>query len=537
MQAKRATSGTKVFAGIRIAGWAPTPILVGRTLDAGAVISMIGVILAAGVGSRLRPMTNTKPKCLVTTAGKAILQYQIDAYQLAGIDTIIIVVGYEGAAIRDYCKHIKDLDIIIVENVDYEDTNNMYSLHLTRMHVAGRPFILNNADLSIDPVIVNRLLDSPFDNAIAVDRSLYNAESMKVSVNEAGLITNIAKTIAKADAYACSIDFYKFSAQASEIFFAEINTIIEGNGNRKDWTEVAMQQLFQSGRMDFQPCDITGAKWVEIDNYADLAQSDRLFSGLDEKIDHIDNFVFDLDGTLYVGSQPVEGASQAITGLRQQGKQVFFVSNNSSKNKQDYVSRLEKMGIPAQQEDIVLSTDAVVSWLNRRRVEKIHVLGTNSLKKTLLDEGFNIDSADPEFVVIGYDTELSYKKLITACKYINEGTDILATHMDMFCPSEIGPIPDIGATLEMIRLTTGKVPFKVFGKPGRDMIKPLVERFDLDLTRTVVIGDRLHTDIAMAHETGCLSLLVLTGETAREQLEGASVKPTFVLDSVAGLKK
>lgn len=496
---------------------------------------MIGVILAAGVGSRLRPMTNTKPKCLVTTAGKAILQYQIDAYQHAGIETVIIVVGYEGAAIRDYCKHLKGINIVIVENTDYEDTNNMYSLHLTRKYVAGKPFILNNADLSIDPVIVRRLLDAPFDNAIAVDRSLYNVESMKISVDSAGLISDIAKTIAEPAAYACSIDFYKFSAQASKVFFDEMNAIIEVTGNRKDWTEVAMQQLFKSRRMDFYPCDITGCSWVEIDNYADLALSDRLFSGLDRQLPEIDSFIFDLDGTLYVGSRPIEGASRTIAQLRQQGKRVFFISNNSSKNKQDYVSRLEKLGIAAKEDEIVLSTDAVVNWLNRRRVEKIHVLGTNSLKKTLLDEGFNIDSADPEFVVIGYDTELNYKKLVTACKYINEGTDILATHPDMFCPSEIGPIPDIGATLEMIRLTTGKTPFKVFGKPSREMIKPLVDRFDLDLTRTLMVGDRLHTDIAMARDVGCRGLLVLSGETGREQLEDSSVIPDFVLDSVAVL--
>src|SRR5690606_15301721 len=118
---------------------------------------MIGVILAAGVGSRLRPMTNNKPKCLVTTAGKAILQYQIDAYREAGIDQLVIIVGYEGNAIRQYCKHIKDIKITILENSDYEITNNMYSLYLAKNHVEGSPFILNNADLSIDSKIVQKL--------------------------------------------------------------------------------------------------------------------------------------------------------------------------------------------------------------------------------------------------------------------------------------------------------------------------------------------------------------------------------------------
>lgn len=496
---------------------------------------MIGIILAAGLGSRLRPMTNHKPKCLVATAGKPILQYQIDAYKQAGIEELVIVVGYEGEAIRDYCKHIKDIRIRIVENTDYEVTNNMYSVYLARHLAAGKPFILNNADLSIDPQIVARLLNDPSANAVAVDTSLYLGESMKITVNTHGLIDNIAKTIDKSAALGCSIDFYKFSAEASQVFFDEISQIVEQECNLKDWTEVALQRLFQSARLQFLPCDIAGLDWVEIDNYADLAQSDRIFSALDRKLAQIDNLILDLDGTVYLGSQLIPGADRAIAHLRSQGKKIYFISNNSSKHKRDYVQRLGQHSIECSEDDFVISSDAVIEYLHRRRVEKIHVLGTNSLKKIFLDEGFNIDSADPEFVVIGHDTELSYQKLVTACKYINAGTDILATHCDMFCPSEIGPIPDVGATLEMIRLTTRKTPMKVFGKPNAEMIRPLLERHQLDLSRTLIIGDRLHTDIALARTVSCQSLLVLTGETSRDQLEGANVQPDFVLDSLADL--
>lgn len=161
------------------------------------------------------------------------------------------------------------------------------------------------------------------------------------------------------------------------------------------------------------------------------------------------------------------------------------------------------------------------------------MLGTNSLKKQLMDEGFNIDSTHPEYVVVGYDTELSYQKLRAACRYINDGVDILATHPDVFCPSEFGPLPDIGALLEMLKLTTGRTPKKVFGKPSQDMIELLVEKFDIDPKRTVIVGDRLHTDILMARQAGCYGLLVLTGETTRDQVEGSSVVPDFILQSVA----
>jgi HAD superfamily hydrolase (TIGR01450 family) len=493
---------------------------------------MIGVILAAGIGSRLRPMTNTKPKCLVTTAGMPILRYQIDAYIAAGINEIVLVIGYEGGAIRDYCKHLKGIQIHIVENPDYETTNNMYSLYLTRHLVNGGAFILNNADLSIDHTIVSDLLASPSEDAIAVDTSLYNGESMKVSVNPEGFITNISKAIPEADAFACSIDFYKFSEASSKVFFAEIERIIEGEQNLKDWTEVAMQRLMQAGNLLFKPCDIRGKRWVEVDNYEDLALSDRLFSGLDQKLNDIDNVLLDLDGTVYVGNRVVVGAAEAIQKLRDMGKNIYFFSNNSSKTKPEYVARLNKLGIDASETQIVLSTDGLIEYLKRAKVENIHVLGTNAFKKALLDEGFRIDSDKPEYVVLGYDTELEYRKLSTVCRYINDGVDMLATHCDAFCPTEHGPVPDIGATIEMLRVTTGKVPVKVFGKPNAEMVEPLIRAFMLDPKRTMIVGDRLHTDIRMAKNFKCYGMLVLSGDTSRDQVEHSDDQPDFILNSI-----
>lgn len=496
---------------------------------------MIGIILAAGVGSRLRPMTNTKPKCLVTTAGKPILEYQIDAYKEAGIEELFIVVGYEGSAIRDYCKHIKDLKINIIENSDYETTNNMYSLYLAKQHIAGKSFILNNADLSIDSEIVKILLQSSASNAIAVDTSLFNDESMKITLNSEGIISNISKQISEEDSFACSIDFYKFSEDSSTIFFNEITRIVEEEKNLKDWTEVAMQRLFQNGELNFSPCDIAGKNWVEIDNYEDLAQSDRKFSAFDKTISSIENIFFDLDGTVYVGNITVPGAKEAIDKLAKLGKKIFFLTNNSSKSKSDYVERLRNIGIETNKDQIILSTDAVIDYLISGKVARVHVLGTNSLKKTFLDHGFQIDSANPEYVVIGYDTELNYQKLVTACTYINEGADIIATHCDMFCPSENGPIPDIGALLEMIKLTTGKTATKVFGKPSKEMIEPIMRSQGLDPGKTLIIGDRLHTDILMAKNVSCHGLLVLTGESTRDQIEDSKVMPDFVLNSIADI--
>lgn len=239
---------------------------------------MIGVILAAGVGSRLRPMTNDKPKCLVTTAGKSILQYQLDAYKEGGIKELVVVVGYEGQAVKEYLKHNKDFKIKIIDNDIYEDTNNMYSFYLTKEYVKGKAFILNNADLSVESSLIANMLADERKDLVAVDVGLFNDESMKVTIDEVGNISDISKQVKKENAVGCSIDFYKFSERSSTRFFEEMETIIDVDKNLKDWTEVAMQRLFQSQELQFSVFDIQGLSWVEIDNYDDLALSDEIFS-------------------------------------------------------------------------------------------------------------------------------------------------------------------------------------------------------------------------------------------------------------------
>lgn len=490
---------------------------------------MIGIILAAGIGSRLRPMTNDKPKCLVKSAGKPLLEYQLDAYQEAGIKEILIIIGYEGKAIKEYCKHIKGLTIKFIENCHYEDTNNMYSLYLAKKYAAGKSFILNNADLCIDKGIVSKLANFNSENAIAIDTSLYNEESMKVSLSATGQINDISKAIGQEKAHGCSIDFYKFSAEASSVFFKKISHIIEEQKNLKDWTEVALQSLLNQGALEFHPIDIAGDRWVEIDNYNDLALADRLFSNFDDEIKDIKNIYFDLDGTIYVGSNPVPGASEAILELKGKGKKIYYLSNNSSKNKADYVDRLKALGVDASEQEIILSTDGVIEFLKKNKVTKVYVLGTESLVSTFREHDFNVETDSPEYVIVGYDTELTYAKLVQACKYINSGVDYLATHCDAFCPSEHGPIPDIGSLVDMIKTTTKKSPVKTFGKPSADMIN------SIEASNSLIVGDRLHTDMLLARNIGCRGLLVLTGETSRESLDSSPIFPDFVLKTIADI--
>ncbi|HHY8433265.1 TPA: HAD-IIA family hydrolase, partial [Escherichia coli] len=416
----------------------------------------------------------------------------------------------------------------IIENDEYEITNNMYSLFLVKKYVYNKSFILNNADLAISDDIIKRMVESDKPDLVSVDVGLFNDESMKVTLKD-NFISNIAKNISKDNSYGCSIDFYKFSPSSSSIFFDEVERIVIKEKNKKDWTEVALQRLFMDGRLKFEALNISGLPWVEIDNYDDLAIADEIFSQKNKKVSEYSAYCFDLDGTIYVGNIILRDVVLSINQLKQQGKIVKFISNNSSKNKEEYVDRLIKMGIEASREDIKLSTDSAIHFLKQQQVEKVYVVGTRSLQKEIIDAGFELCSHQPDFILLGYDTELTYSKLMNACRLINSGVDYIATHCDIFCPSENGPIPDIGSLITLLELTTGKSPYKVFGKPNSDLLDLILQNDNLDRSDLLMVGDRLYTDIKMAHNANIDSVLVLSGDTKRDEVEESFIKPTYIM--------
>lgn len=215
---------------------------------------------------------------------------------------------------------------------------------------------------------------------------------------------------------------------------------------------------------------------------------------------------------------------------------MFYISNNSSKSKADYVKRLAKFGLKAKEEQIVLSTDSMIRFLKKMNVSKVFVLGTKSLKQMILDAGIDICSIYPEFVVVGYDTELSYRKLVDTCRLVNKNIDFIATHCDQVCPTEDGPIPDIGLIIEMIEKTTNKNVYKVFGKPNVDLIETIIERYSIPRDEILMIGDRLYTDIAMAVNAEVDSILVLSGDTSRNEVEEQPYSATYVLKNISRIK-
>ncbi len=493
---------------------------------------MKAIILAAGVGSRLRPLTANKPKCLVKVAGKSILDYQIGAFVSAGIKEIIIIIGYEAEKVQRYCKKIKDIKIKLIRTPDYENTNNMYSLYLARDDLVGENFILVNGDVVFESEILYKMVHSPFRDLIACDRSVYNKESMKIKIVEDGYIRSIRKTITKKSAHATSIDLYKFSEKSSLVLFQEIIKIIEVEKNLRDWTEVVLDRLFQRKALKIKPLDIDGKSWIEIDNYNDLACADKIFSRFDTTFKSKKLIFLDLDGTVYIGNKLIKGTKQFLKYLKDRKINYYFLSNNSSRSKMDYVKKLLDLGIQTCDGKIILSTDGVIEFLFKKKVKNVYVVGTKSMEKMFKEAEFNLDSQDPEYIVLGYDTELTYKKLKKTAILLQNGVELIATHFDIVCPTPEGLIPDIGSMIALIEKATKKKPMKIFGKPNVEMISHVITRHTVSSKEVVIIGDRIYTDMELANRVDCDFVCVLSGETLREGIEELNKPPALVVKDI-----
>lgn len=233
---------------------------------------MKALILAAGLGTRLAPITDTCPKSLVPVNGKPILVKQIENLIENNILDITVVSGYHA----DYLKKVVSEmfpQVKIVHSVDYETTNNMYSAYLAREYMSDSDFLMMNADVYFDSSVISSLLNFKYDNAIVTDIGRYLEESMKV-VERGERIVEISKSILEKDALGASIDVYKFSKQAGKVFFDKCAEYIEINKLVKLWSEVALNDILQE--VEFKACPLVG-RWLEIDNHEDLAAAEELF--------------------------------------------------------------------------------------------------------------------------------------------------------------------------------------------------------------------------------------------------------------------
>lgn len=233
---------------------------------------MKALILAAGFGSRLAPLTDDCPKALVEVCGTPILARQIENLLENGITDISVIVGYKAEKIEAFVAAAYPT-VKTIRADDYRTTNNMYSAWLGRDAMQDTPFLMMNADVYFDASVIAALLRLPAQDAIVVDVGAYMEESMKV-IEKDGRLTAISKEISKEDALGASIDVYKFSPTGGKAFFAKCAEYIEDRKELKKWSEVALNDILPD--VLFTACPLEG-RWVEIDNFDDLETAKRLF--------------------------------------------------------------------------------------------------------------------------------------------------------------------------------------------------------------------------------------------------------------------
>jgi len=256
---------------------------------------------------------------------------------------------------------------------------------------------------------------------------------------------------------------------------------------------------------------------------------------LDESLDGVEVVFLDLDGTLYIGGYLVDGALGFLSRLESRGIRRFFLSNNSSRSVAQYHEKLHGLGITASEDEILLSTHDLLAWLAAEDITQAYLVGTEGMREMLEDEGVSTRSESPQYVILGYDTEVTYEKLATAAVHLQNGTPLVASHPDMVCPSPDGGIPDSGAFMALFKASTGVVPAHVCGKPNAGMIMHKVKELGLAANQCVMVGDRLYTDMEMAERAGVHGILVLSGEATAEDAASAGQNPSLIVDSVADL--
>ncbi len=245
----------------------------------------------------------------------------------------------------------------------------------------------------------------------------------------------------------------------------------------------------------------------------------------------------DLDGTVYLGNKLLPGAKKFLNFLQNQGVFYYFLSNNSSRSKKDYVDKISRLGIETTEARIILSTDGVIDFLLNRKVKNTYVIGTRSMQDMFIKAGISTDSLNPKYVILGYDTELTYKKLKTGALHLLSGIELLATHPDFVCPTSEGPIPDVGAMLALFEKATGKKPRRIFGKPNPEMLSHILKKHKVSSAEIVIIGDRIYTDMELANRLSCDFILVLSGETQPCDLGKLDKLPTLVAENIGAIIK
>ena len=249
-------------------------------------------------------------------------------------------------------------------------------------------------------------------------------------------------------------------------------------------------------------------------------------------------FLLDMDGTIYLDNDLFDGTLDFLASVKASGGKYLFVTNNSSKSTDAYVKKLANIGIESDEDDFLTSIDATCLYLKRYDGKKFYVSGTKSFESQLKASGVitTTEIEDDIFgIVMGNDTELTFKKLDDVSRLLTERDLVyIATNPDWVCPTSYGYVPDCGSVAEMIKRATGKSPTFI-GKPKPEMLLLAMEKFGYKKEETLMVGDRVYTDIASGYNAGVDTVLVLSGEGTQDDAKNTDTKPTYIMNDIKEL--
>lgn len=249
-------------------------------------------------------------------------------------------------------------------------------------------------------------------------------------------------------------------------------------------------------------------------------------------------FLLDMDGTIYLDEDLFPGTLPFLEHVKRSGGKYLFLTNNSSRSVETYIQKLHRLGVPAEADDFLTSTSALIEDLRGRPPYRLcYAFGTAAFRQQLTDGGIPVTdrlSDEIDCLLMGFDTELTFRKLEDACILLNRGVDFIATNPDWVCPTWYGSVPDCGSVCEMLYRATGRRP-RVIGKPQPAMALLALAKYGYGPEEALLVGDRLYTDIACGVNAGIDTAFVLSGEGALADLEKSDVKPTYVFDDIAAL--
>jgi len=244
-------------------------------------------------------------------------------------------------------------------------------------------------------------------------------------------------------------------------------------------------------------------------------------------------FIFDIDGTISLDNRLFERTTDIFSKLGSEGKYIYLVTNNSSKLPSHYITNLKKSGLDTDKISLISSLDIALDYLKKKGINKVCWVANEAVSLYIAAKGFTFDERHPQCLLLTYDTELSYKKLVKITELLYKKTPYFVTHTDFVCPTDLGYyVPDVGSFMALIKAATGKIPDKSFGKPERYCIDKALYETGLKESDVIVIGDRLYTDIELGNRAGITSMLVLSGETTEAMYKTSTIKADIVLSGI-----